>query len=92
ERGFLEQNARINKALKTTIFQTGQPFDERGHTWQRQIELALPDSHETISQLGLEPDQDDNNTASATLTSTLLVRGSRLPLQAGAGYIVIFDD
>ncbi len=92
ERGFLEQNARINKALKTTIFQTGQPFDERGHTWQRQIELALPDSHETISQLGLEPDQDDNNNASATLTSTLLVRGSRLPLQAGAGYIVIFDD
>jgi nitrogen fixation/metabolism regulation signal transduction histidine kinase len=49
---------------------------KRSLHWQKQIEIPRP----------LQDSESDGNTV------TLLVRGSRLPLQNGVGYVIVFDD
>lgn len=49
---------------------------KRSLHWQKQIEIPRP----------LQDAEGDGNTV------TLLVRGSRLPLQHGVGYVIVFDD
>jgi nitrogen fixation/metabolism regulation signal transduction histidine kinase len=49
---------------------------KRSLHWQKQIEIPRP----------LQDAEGDGSTV------TLLVRGSRLPLQKGVGYVIVFDD
>ncbi|MDQ9169245.1 PAS domain-containing sensor histidine kinase [Oxalobacteraceae bacterium R-40] len=49
---------------------------KRSLHWQKQIEIPRP----------LQDAETEGNTV------TLLVRGSRLPLQNGVGYVIVFDD
>jgi nitrogen fixation/metabolism regulation signal transduction histidine kinase len=53
---------------------------KRSLHWQKQIEIPRPLQDAEIN---------DNSDGS---TVTLLVRGSRLPLQKGVGYVIVFDD
>jgi nitrogen fixation/metabolism regulation signal transduction histidine kinase len=51
---------------------------KRSLHWQKQIEIPRP--------------LEDTESGGDSNTVTLLVRGSRLPLQNGVGYVIVFDD
>jgi nitrogen fixation/metabolism regulation signal transduction histidine kinase len=68
--------AAITKAFSTQSAQSAAGAARQRTHWQQQIEIPR--------RASLEGDHDHD--------ITLLARGSRLPVRAGSGFIVVFDD
>ncbi len=71
-------NAVMNAFSQQSAQSAAGTNKKRSLHWQKQIEIPRPLQDTEVSS-------DDN-------TVTLLVRGSRLPLQNGVGYVIVFDD
>ncbi|WP_189357831.1 sensor histidine kinase [Undibacterium squillarum] len=77
--------AAIDKAFAEQQMRDDNDADKQEH-WQQQIEIPRPDAEPQ----GEKPaDAMPNNVAQ---NITLLARGSHLPVGAGEGYVIVFDD
>ena len=77
--------AAIDKAFAEQQMDDGNAAGKQEH-WQQQIEIPRPDAEPQ----GEKPaDAMPNNVAQ---NITLLARGSHLPVGAGEGYVIVFDD
>lgn len=76
----------IDKAFSEQHAQTAAGGDQQEQHWQQQIEVPRPDADpEQETAADAMPDQQKQSI-------TLLARGSHLPVGAGEGYVIVFDD
>ncbi|MBC3933824.1 sensor histidine kinase [Undibacterium rugosum] len=76
----------IDKAFSEQHAQTAAGGDLQEQHWQQQIEVPRPDADpEQETAADAMPDQQKQSI-------TLLARGSHLPVGAGEGYVIVFDD
>lgn len=76
----------IDKAFSEQHAQSAAGGKEQQEHWQQQIEVPRPDAVKTAEPASGAMPNDDKQTI------TLLARGSHLPVGAGNGYVIVFDD
>src|SRR5690606_34781337 len=62
------------------------------HHWQQQIEIARHAAEDRTPAAAGAPPEPFSHGHDSVSTAILLVRGSHLVVEGGAGYVVVFDD
>ena len=80
--------AAFAKTIRQTFAEHTAAATGRNH-WQQQLEVVKHHSDTIIEQAPPEPFSHRHDMST---TAILLVRGSHLVVEGGAGYVVVFDD